>query len=586
MTTATAPAVPPTGRRRRLQAPPAVRPRPPRAAAGWPGGCSAPSAWPLAPSPCGTSIGQPRRLCPPRSRRNRNPSIGARPTRCAAPNCAWTPATSGRRWPKRPRPSGTIRRMPTPCGFRPRRTGAGSARRHAGGCASGLGEGRRRGGHARAGRGAIARSGRRRGRGAGGPRARPRTAVLACNGAPGNASRQPLPTPPPARRGDAPPTTPPPAPAAPAAVPPVAVEPVPPPAAPPPVVVSKPEPVPAPRTEPPPETRPAPRPDPPPAPSAPPAGPPPPTATRRGCGARSTPTNEPSSRRISRSSAPCVRTCRHDEERRLRASFNQVGRQQIEIRVESISVTGDTAVARLTRRDVIDTGGRPQTSQSRADAALRAARIRLDHRRDWGADTPARRRKTHGETTGDGRALHGALDDPAGRAAAIQRGRAAWISWPASSPISTGQAGLPSTAPPPLPGDSRTPDTSTAGSRPRSRSSAPRSRVSSSRCPIPRRRRASRISSIRRSASSPASTNSFGPILVRSRRDHRGAAAVDGLRGPAPEVRRDRRPRPAARSGGVHPRFGRAARRARGRHHDMNSVEATVTRSTAFLPTA
>lgn len=61
-----------------------------------------------------------------------------------------------------------------------------------------------------------------------------------------------------------------------------------------------------------------------------------------------------------------------DEERRLRASFDQVTRQQIEIRIENLAITGDTAVARLARRDVVEMGGRTQTSQS--EQTLRLAR--------------------------------------------------------------------------------------------------------------------------------------------------------------------------------------------------------------------
>ena len=53
-----------------------------------------------------------------------------------------------------------------------------------------------------------------------------------------------------------------------------------------------------------------------------------------------------------------------DEERRLRASFEQVTRQQIDIRIETITVTGDTATARLARQDTVDMGGRSQTSRS------------------------------------------------------------------------------------------------------------------------------------------------------------------------------------------------------------------------------
>jgi hypothetical protein len=61
-----------------------------------------------------------------------------------------------------------------------------------------------------------------------------------------------------------------------------------------------------------------------------------------------------------------------DEERRLRAGFDQVDRQQIDIRIESIAVTGDTATVRLTRQDVVQRGGRSQTTAS--SQTLRLAR--------------------------------------------------------------------------------------------------------------------------------------------------------------------------------------------------------------------
>jgi hypothetical protein len=61
-----------------------------------------------------------------------------------------------------------------------------------------------------------------------------------------------------------------------------------------------------------------------------------------------------------------------DEERRLRASFEQVDRQQIDIRIESIAVTGDTATVRLARQDVVERGGRSQTTAS--SQTLRLAR--------------------------------------------------------------------------------------------------------------------------------------------------------------------------------------------------------------------
>ncbi len=53
-----------------------------------------------------------------------------------------------------------------------------------------------------------------------------------------------------------------------------------------------------------------------------------------------------------------------DEERRLRASFAQIEKQDIEMRVEQVTVTGDTADARVARVDTVQTGGRAQTSRS------------------------------------------------------------------------------------------------------------------------------------------------------------------------------------------------------------------------------
>ncbi len=53
-----------------------------------------------------------------------------------------------------------------------------------------------------------------------------------------------------------------------------------------------------------------------------------------------------------------------DEERRLRASFAQVEKQDIELKVESIAVSGDTAEARVSRVDMVQAGGRAQTSRS------------------------------------------------------------------------------------------------------------------------------------------------------------------------------------------------------------------------------
>jgi serine/threonine protein kinase len=61
-----------------------------------------------------------------------------------------------------------------------------------------------------------------------------------------------------------------------------------------------------------------------------------------------------------------------DEERRLRAGFEQVDRQEIDIRIESIAVIGDTATVRLARQDVVQRGGRSQTAAS--SQTLRLAR--------------------------------------------------------------------------------------------------------------------------------------------------------------------------------------------------------------------
>jgi len=61
-----------------------------------------------------------------------------------------------------------------------------------------------------------------------------------------------------------------------------------------------------------------------------------------------------------------------DEERRLRAGFEQVDRQEIDIRIESIAVAGDTATVRLARQDVVQRGGRSQTTAS--SQTLRLAR--------------------------------------------------------------------------------------------------------------------------------------------------------------------------------------------------------------------
>ncbi len=53
-----------------------------------------------------------------------------------------------------------------------------------------------------------------------------------------------------------------------------------------------------------------------------------------------------------------------DEERRLRASFAQIDKQEIDMRVEQVTIAGDTAEARVARVDTVQTGGRTQTSRS------------------------------------------------------------------------------------------------------------------------------------------------------------------------------------------------------------------------------
>jgi ketosteroid isomerase-like protein len=53
-----------------------------------------------------------------------------------------------------------------------------------------------------------------------------------------------------------------------------------------------------------------------------------------------------------------------DEERRLRTAFEQVGHQQIEMRIEHLAITGDSAVVRLARLDVVETAGRTQSSRT------------------------------------------------------------------------------------------------------------------------------------------------------------------------------------------------------------------------------
>jgi len=61
-----------------------------------------------------------------------------------------------------------------------------------------------------------------------------------------------------------------------------------------------------------------------------------------------------------------------DEERRLRASFAQVEKQTIELKVDALAITGDTADAKVTRVDTVQAGGRAQTSRS--NQTIRLAR--------------------------------------------------------------------------------------------------------------------------------------------------------------------------------------------------------------------
>ena len=199
---------------------------------------------------------------------------------------------------------------------------------------------------------------------------------------PPTAARQP-PLSPPARTGPAaglgpPPATPPGLP--PGGIAPPTVMTAPPPAAPPPPIVPAPEPAkterrPEPVVEtPPPAPAPARTPEPP-APT-----PPPPAPVRESDDAairRAIATYE---RAIESEDLALFRSVRPglsaDEERRLRASFDQVTRQQIDIRIEAVTVTGDTATARLARQDTVETGGRSQTTRS--TQTLRLARRNAD----------------------------------------------------------------------------------------------------------------------------------------------------------------------------------------------------------------
>jgi serine/threonine protein kinase len=195
------------------------------------------------------------------------------------------------------------------------------------------------------------------------------------------AARQEQPTSPPVRTGPAagigpPPATPPPLPPPVVIAPPPVVT-APPPTVPPPPAVPTPEPAKAERRPEPEVETPPPAPAParaaePPAPAPAPARESDDAAIRRAIG-----TYE---RAIESKDLALFRSVRPDlsadEERRLRASFEQVTRQQIDIRIETITVTGDTATARLARQDTVDMGGRSQTSRS--TQTLRLARRNAD----------------------------------------------------------------------------------------------------------------------------------------------------------------------------------------------------------------
>jgi hypothetical protein len=62
------------------------------------------------------------------------------------------------------------------------------------------------------------------------------------------------------------------------------------------------------------------------------------------------------------------------EENRLRASFNQIDSQQVDVVVEELRIEGRTATVRLSRRDtIIMSGGRRQTASSRQTLRLEKA---------------------------------------------------------------------------------------------------------------------------------------------------------------------------------------------------------------------
>ena len=62
-----------------------------------------------------------------------------------------------------------------------------------------------------------------------------------------------------------------------------------------------------------------------------------------------------------------------DEERRVRAGFDAVQSQQVDLRILSIDVQGNQAVVRVARRDTIQTGGGEQTQESNQTVTLAKA---------------------------------------------------------------------------------------------------------------------------------------------------------------------------------------------------------------------
>jgi len=58
------------------------------------------------------------------------------------------------------------------------------------------------------------------------------------------------------------------------------------------------------------------------------------------------------------------------EETRLRDSFRQVDSQQITLSIDELHIDGRTATVRISRQDVITSGGRRQTQSSRQTLRL------------------------------------------------------------------------------------------------------------------------------------------------------------------------------------------------------------------------